>query len=165
MKIAAILFLLLPVALFSQVVRDSHWMTNLARWRAFSPEQREEVKKRFEEFKSMPQQERTQFLEKVQRFRELNMGQREGLRKKFEFFRSLPLEQQQTIRRFVMRVRFMPPWRRRRIVWKIHELRQMPPQERETFLENRLWWHRLSDQQKEALRQFLFSENSSVPNP
>jgi len=63
----------------------------------------------------------------------------------------------------VMRVRFMPPWRRRRILWKIHELRQMPPQQRENFLENHFWWHRLSDQQKEALREFLFSENSPIP--
>src|ERR1051325_10152434 len=107
MKIAVLLLLLLPVALFSQVVRDSNWMTNLARWRALSSQQQQEVKKRFEEFKAMPSEERSQFLERVQRFRELNLQQREGLRKKFEFFRSLPQEQQQTVRRFVRRVRFM----------------------------------------------------------
>ena len=153
-----LLILLFPVMIHAQT--GEKWEENYRRWQKLPPERKEELRLRFQQLKSMSPEQRQAFFARLAWFQNLPQERKEEMREKFQFFRGLPPEQQQSIRKFVGRWQQAPVLEREMMKRRIQRLRGMPPEQREQTLRDSRIWMRLNDQQRQGLRQFLFSEHS-----
>jgi hypothetical protein len=143
--------------------RDNpRYKENLERWNKLTPEQKQEMRKRYEKLRSMNDDERRQFQERAERFNNLTPEQKEILRKKMEIYRNLPEGQKSSIERFIKRFQNMPPFRKQMLQRRIQKLRSMSPERRERILEQKRFWNEMTEEQREGLRKFLFSEDSPL---
>jgi Protein of unknown function (DUF3106) len=77
-KFFLILFLLtFPGLTISQsdIKQDPAWKEKLDRWQKLSPEQKEELRKRYEKLRAMSPEERKNFQDKAERFKSLTPEQ------------------------------------------------------------------------------------------
>jgi phosphoserine phosphatase len=98
---------------WDQLPAQQRLLRGAQRWATLTPEQRNNVRSRFEKWNSLPQDQREKLRERYEKFKQLPPDQQERIRQAFKRFGSLPPDQRQHLR---------------------EKFNQMSPSEREAFL-------------------------------
>jgi Protein of unknown function (DUF3106) len=158
-------FSLVASLLFAQeVIRDERWRENYRRWQTLPEERKQQLRDRFAELRTMTPDERKQFAKNAEIFRQLPAQDKERLHKRLEFLRNLSENQRASFRKLARFYRTLPMQRKSILKRRFLLLRAMPPLRRELLLRRLHFWSRMTDPQRERLRNFLFDQGSASPH-
>lgn len=144
-----------------EIVRDQKWQENYRKWQQLPQERKNQLKEKFDQLQKMTPEQRKEFFQNAKRFGNLPAEKKENLRKKFEFLQSLSPEQRQTIWKFVRFYKQLPVHKKRLFHRRLLRLRTLPPEQQELALQRSPIWPKLNEAQRDAMRKFLLSNESS----
>lgn len=135
----------------------------LERWRSMTPEERDRYRKRYRRWKRLTPERRKRILENRRRWNNLPEEQRRFLMQRREIYRNARPEEKRSIEKFVRRWRRLPPERREAVRRNLSQIRDLPAPLRDGRLMEWPIYHRLTPDERTAVRRFLFAEPSPRP--
>jgi len=142
--------------------QDQKWQENYKKWQQLPEAKKQELRRKFAELRSMTPEERKEFENNAQNFRNLPEKQKEKLQKRLQFIESLSEEQRMAFRKVIRLFHTLPLQRKSMLRRRVIMLRAMPPERRERFLSHSPVWNRMTEEQRETMRKFLFSDEAPV---
>ena len=140
-KLTLIIFLLAP---FCGLAVSPVWGQQkidegkaLQRWQRMSPEQRDELRNRYEKWQTLPPQERKKLQENLDTWRRLPPEERGAIRKNYERWQQLSPERQQRLRQRWDRWQTLPPEKKQSLRRRYDRYRQVSPEKRRELRERR----------------------------
>lgn len=150
-------------ALAKDVLAASQEEEALERWRQMSPQEKQELRNRYQRWKSLAPEEREELRKKFEIWRGMTPDEKKVIRRNFERWRNLPPQQQERLRERWDRWRNLPPERREVLRRRFQKLQQLSPEERRQLREQfRDLRQRLSPEEKRAFRE-RFREKRQRP--
>ncbi len=153
-QLALFILLCLPFPVSAQNGTETERAV-LERWRQMSPEERQDLKKRYRRWKSLSPEKKTELRQKLETWRGLAPEQKDSVRRNFRRWRNLSPENRERLRKRWERWSGLPPEQRERLKKRFEKFRSLPPAERREW---RKRFHRgqgLTRGEKRKLRERL----------
>ena len=135
---------------------------NLRKWQGLPEEQKEELRKRYQRFKSTDPIQKRKILEKFQHYKNLSPEQKKHVRENWEKFKSEPLEQREKLRKKYKRWQSLSEEQKRSFHERHKRFREMPPEKQEKLMQKREKWQSLPSEKRQQLQR-EFKEKHQQP--
>ncbi len=128
---------------------------HLLRWMRMSPAQRQMLRYRYHQFKSLPSKARRELNRRHLFFESLAPEQQDILKKKYKFYKNLDPIKRVQIRRLHIFWEKMPNTQKQHLILQVERIRKLPVVERERELSHSVIWQVFSPRERKSLGSFM----------